>query len=157
MNNVVLKNIKNYFEVHEFVDPYTYERHGEDSWQFICPRLQANVLFMREALDRPFHANNYKWGGRFSQRGLRSNLTQIVKRKTELDKLYLSAHTMGKALDFDVEGMEAWEVRNWAAENAPAFPYKVRFENEMKGKQIGWVHIDVYDNPRNPKLYFFNV
>lgn len=153
----VLNSIQKYFKVHEFVDPYTYKKFGEDSWQFICPILQANVLFMREALDRPFRANDWYWGGRFSQRGLRSNRTRIVSRKTRLKRLYLSAHTMGKALDFNVDGMTGEQVRKWAAENADAFPFKARFENEINGKQISWVHIDVFDNPKNDKLYFFNV
>ena len=71
--------------------------------------------------------------------------------------MYLSAHVMGKAIDFDVKGMKATEVRDWVEENQDIFPYKIRLENKMNGKPIRWSHLDVYYSRKNPKVYKFNV
>ena len=88
------------------------------------------------------------------QRGLRHNKSVMVRRK---DSIYLSAHMFGKAVDFDVQGMDATEVRAWIIKNANLLPCKVRLENKKKGKPISWVHLDVIQEEQNPKVYLFNV
>uniref|UniRef100_A0A6M3LGB1 Peptidase n=1 Tax=viral metagenome TaxID=1070528 RepID=A0A6M3LGB1_9ZZZZ len=50
----------------------------------------------------------------------------------------MSAHVLGAALDFDVEGMSSEGVRNWLYEHALELPYPIRLE--MK---VDWVHLDV--------------
>jgi len=153
----ILRGIKDYFAIHEFVDKTTFDRHGERAWQFICPRLLHTILVIRDEIDKPITINNWKWGGGFSQRGLRTNVSHIVSKKTDAGKLYLSAHCMGKAIDFDVKGMTAPEVREWIQDNEDLLPYKVRLENSMNGKPINWVHLDVYYLERNPKIKLFDV
>jgi hypothetical protein len=153
----LIKEIKKYFCVEEFVSPNVYNRYGETSWQFICPRLLKTILWIRTNLDKPMTINNWKWGGNFSQRGLRENTSDIVSKKTKSGKMYLSAHTMGKAVDFDAKGMSAEEVRMWLKEMENELPYHVRLEHNMKGKPISWVHIDVFFNPSNDKVYLFDV
>ena len=66
---------------------------------------------------------------------------------------------MGKAIDFDVKGMTADEVREWLIENEDLLPYKIRLEHKINktGKTITWVHMDVYYLERNKKLTLFNV
>lgn len=71
--------------------------------------------------------------------------------------IYLSAHCLGKALDFDVKGMKAEDVRKWIINHNYFFDFKIRLENEKNGEQIGWVHIDTIDDPRNKKIHLFNV
>ena len=143
-----------YFDIRELVDKQTFERFGEKAWMFFDPRLLDTILFIREALDKPITANNWSFGGNLSQRGLRTNLSPLVRNKRGL---YLSAHRQGMALDFDVQGMKAYEVRDWLEENADALPHKIRLENEMKGVQISWVHLDTFDYISNPKVYRFNI
>jgi len=74
-------------------------------------------------------------------------------------QLYLSAHLMGKGIDFGVAGMSADEVRTWIIENQDLFPCKIRLEHKVAktGKTITWVHLDVYYEEKNPHIYFFNV
>ena len=96
-------------------------------------------------------------GGEFTQRGLRDNLTPIFKSKFENNRLYLSGHVLGMAIDFDVKGMTANEVRNWLAESDYLFPCKIRLERKLKGKFINWVHLDVKSQDKNPKVYLFDV
>lgn len=146
--------IKKYFQIHELVDEDVYNKWRESAWKFIDDKLIETLLVIREGLDKPMTINNWKWGGNFSQRGLRHNRSPLVIGKKGV---YLSAHMLGKAADFDVKGMTAEEVREWIEENEDMFPHKVRLEHKLKGKIIGWCHIDVYDDPSNPKVYKFNV
>lgn len=153
----ILQEIKEFFCVEEFVSEAVFKKYGETAWQFIDIRLLHTMLIIRKELGKSITINNWKWGGKFSQRGLRENTCAILKKKTRLGLTYLSAHTMGKAVDFDVKGMEAMDVRIWLAGSESKLPYKIRLENEMNGKQISWVHLDVYSNEYNPKVYLFNV
>lgn len=153
----ILQEIKEYFCIEEFVSEKVFKIHGENAWQFISPRLLHTMLIIRKELDSSITINNWKWGGRFDERGLRENVCDIVSKKTKEDKLYLSGHTMGRAVDFDVKGMKASTVRSWLKNNADLLPCKIRLENEMNGKQISWVHLDVFSNKRLPKVYLFNI
>jgi hypothetical protein len=66
-------------------------------------------------------------------------------------KIYLSGHVLGMAVDFDVKGMKAKDVRLWLIEHKSELPYKIRLE-----KNVNWVHLDVEDEPDNNKVYLFN-
>ena len=156
-DNEILEGIKKYFCIEEFVSKEVVRMYGENSWQFLDIRMLHNLLIIREELDSSITINNWKWGGKFSQRGLRENTCQMSSEKTKSDKLYLSAHTMGRAIDFDVAGMTAEKVRFWIKDNHFKLPYKVRLENEMNGKQISWVHLDTFSNKKNPHVYLFNI
>ena len=109
-------------------------------------------MIVREGLNKPITVNNWHIGGRFEQRGLRDNTQPIVKDKTIKGKLYLSAHVLGKAVDFDVKGMTAQKVRQWIVDNHELFPCKVRLEDG-----VNWVHLDVISEEKNPKVYLFKV
>jgi hypothetical protein len=153
----ILKEVKQYFCIEEFVSESVFNKYGQNAWQFICPRLLHTMLIIRKEANASITINNWKWGGKFSQRGLRENTSEIVSKRTKRNSLYLSAHTMGKAVDFDIKGMEAPKVRSWLKNNADKLPYKIRLENEFNGKQIGWVHLDVFSNDKNPHVYLFNI
>jgi hypothetical protein len=158
-NNEVLNEIKEFFDVKELVDKQTFDKYGEKSWQFLCPMLLHTLLVIRKELGKPITINNWSWGGNFDERGLRTNTCDIVSKKTKVGKLYLSAHCMGKAIDFDVLDMKASEVRTWLVENSSILPYKIRLEHKFvkTGKEISWVHLDVYHNEKDSKVYLFNV
>ena len=146
-----------YFEVKEFVSPDVYRKHGEMSIKFICPMLLETISIIREKIGKPITINNWHVGGGFTQRGLRENISDIVSKKTKRDKLYLSAHTMGKAFDFDVKGMKADDVRKWILDNQKSLPHKIRLEHKMNGKPITWIHVDLFQEEHNPKVYLFDV
>jgi hypothetical protein len=153
----ILQEIKKYFCIEEFVSKEVFEKYGESAWQFISPRLLHTMLIIRKEFKKSITINNWKWGGKFSQRGLRENTCRMVMNKNRLGITYLSAHVLGCAVDFDIQGVDAMDVRIWLAGNPDKLPYKIRLENEMNGKQINWVHLDVYSNEKNPKVYLFNV
>tara|TARA_R110001592_G_C13122204_1_gene745879 strand:+ start:295 stop:750 length:456 start_codon:yes stop_codon:yes gene_type:complete len=149
-----MKTIKDYFIIQEFVDPLVYGKYGEAAWKFIDEKLLDCLLIIREELKSPISINNWNYGGKFTQRGLRHNMSPIVSSK---DKLYLSAHLFGKAIDFDVSGMTSIEVREWISKNAEKFPCKIRLERNLYGKPINWVHLDIMSDDSKPKVYQFDV
>lgn len=161
--DLIILELKKYFDVREFVDQRTHRKHGEDSWQFFCTELLHVILFARKGIDKPFTANNWHYAKQgaviYDERGLRTNICDIVKGKTDEGILYLSGHPLGMALDFKVKGIPSDDVRQWFVDNADALPCKIRLENKVifTGKTITWVHIDVKHVKRNPKVYLFNI
>ena len=81
--------------------------------------LQKLVVWIRETIGRPIFANNWMIGGRFSQRGYRTNDDAVCKAQKFVPG---SAHFKGKALDFDVKGMTAEQVRKWLFDNQDNAP-----------------------------------
>jgi hypothetical protein len=148
------KTIKDYFSIRELVDEEVFNRFGNGAWRFLDDKLLDCLLIIRRNLRKPITVNNWAWGGQFSQRGLRHNNSPMVKKKT---KAYLSAHCLGKAVDFDVEGMTAIEVREWIVANSELFPCNLRLENLLNGKPISWCHLDVIQDDSKPKVFLFNV
>ena len=71
-----------------------------------------------------------------------------MKEKTDAGQLYMSAHILGMAMDFDIKDLDADKSRLWIAVNKEKLPYNIRLE-----RNVGWVHLDVYDNGN--KLTFF--
>ena len=127
------------FEAWELVDPYIYAKYGEASLQFIDPRLKKWIEWFRNRIDLPVYVNNYKQNPKpaviFDERGYRSNLCDIVKSQSGL---YLSAHTRFQAIDFDVQGCLAEEIRSWIKNHQKEMPVPIRLE-----KDVNWVHCDV--------------
>lgn len=150
-----------YFDVEEIVSDEFFKQHGHRGPYFALshfdPRLLEVMLWVRTSLKKKITINNWKWGGRFSQRGLRDNLQQLVKSATAKQRVYLSGHVLAMAFDFDVDGMTAEEVRYWLVQNAAACPHPIRLERKLNGKQISWVHLDVKADPKNSHVYEFDI
>jgi len=137
-----------HFELYELVSKQVYDRYGETAWQFFDEKLLRTIDWIRETIGKPITINNWFWGGDFDERGLRCNLDPIVKGKTNNNKIYLSAHVLARAVDFDVSAMTAHEVRKWLIENKSGLPFNIRLE-----KDVNWVHLDTYD--KGVKIYLF--
>ena len=87
--------------------------------------------------------------GDYTQRGLRCNKCKLVANKSVS---YLSAHVLGKAGDFSVDGMSAEEARQKIIENIDRLPHPIRMENG-----VAWLHIDVLEQYGiDEKIYLFN-
>lgn len=138
-----------HFIIQELVSEKVWVKYSETAWQFIDPRLLITLDYIREAFNRPITINDWNRLGNFEQRGLRTNLDAIVKRRTNQNKLYCSAHCFGQAADFDVKGLTAEEVRQWLIFNSDSLPYPIRLE-----AGVNWVHLDVRDT--GEKVYLFN-
>lgn len=150
----IIAELKKYFNIHELVDKSVYDLHGESSWKFFDTEALLALLTVRKKLAKQITINTWFWGGRFSQRGLRHNQSPMVRSKS---RVYLSAHMLGKAFDFDVKGMSATQVRTWIKSNPELFKSKIRLEEKLRGKEINWVHLDVIQEEKNPQIYLFDV
>lgn len=131
-------SIKNYFQIQELVCPHMYDKFREYAWNFFDPRLLDTLLVIREAINKPIYVNNWDMGGEFSQRGFRCNRCNLVKEKTALEKLYVTEHSQGMGIDFDVKDMTAEEVRKWIVSNKILLPHPIRLESD-----VNWVHLGV--------------
>ncbi len=152
----IIAALKKYFKIAELVSRKVLKRFGEvKSWGFLDTNLLNCLLILRENLNKGITINN----SQFQQRGFRENTCKIVRNKTLKNKMYCSAHTFGKAIDFDVQGMTADEVRRWIVSNEKLFPCKIRLENKIvkTGKTINWVHLDIMDYEQKKKIYLFNI
>lgn len=138
----IINELKKYFSIEELVGRDEYERDGELCWRYLRTELLHTVLIIRRDILRvPMVVNTWRSGGRFDERGFRSNISEIVKGKTSAGKLYISAHTLGAAIDFDAEGMSADQARMKIAVSSDLLPYPIRLE-----KGVNWVHVDTYDS-----------
>ncbi len=140
-----------FFSVKELVCQHVYDRYGEGAAMFLDDKLIATLNTIREKiLCAPMTVNNWHLGGSFTQRGLRCNLCALVKGKTDIGRLYLSAHLLGKAVDCNVEGMTAEEARHRIIDAQELLPHPIRLEDD-----VSWLHIDVYNNGKGEKVYLF--
>jgi hypothetical protein len=153
----IINDLKNFFAIHELVGKDVYEKHGDNAWFVFRTETLHCLLIMRKGIGRPFEVNNWFWGGAYDERGYRSNIQEIVKSKTLKNKLYVSGHPLGCAIDYKVKGMHAERVRDWILENEDLFPCKIRLEHKKNGKPITWLHFDNKDYENNPKIYLFDV
>jgi hypothetical protein len=166
-----------YFDLEELVCPHIFYKFGEFIWQRFDERLLKTMDFIREKLGAVFVNNwdsseylnseyvmyirsRIKAGlsvdenkapakpkGIFTQRGYRCNLCSIPSGKTKANELYASAHTCFQAVDFDVQGRTAEEVRKWIVDNAYKMPFPVRLE-----KGVSWVHLDIVNSEQKVQL-----
>lgn len=147
-----------YFNIKELVSEVVYNKYKEKAWRYFDTRLLITMFFIRKKIGKSITVNNWAYGGTFSQRGFRENTCSIVSKRTKADRLYMSAHTMGCGIDFDVKGMTASDVRKWLLEIQDELPFKIRLEYKYakSGKEITWVHLDVFSD-NDKKVYLFNV
>lgn len=150
----IIQRLKVYFDIQELVCNHTYQKFGDKSWQFLDTEILHTVLVLREnILKVGMVCNDYKFGGKTTQRGLRCNLCPLVKDKTSKGLIYLSAHCNGAAFDFVFgasSGMTAAKARQLIKDNKDLLPFNVRIE-----KDVTWLHIDCYDT--GSKVYEFGV
>jgi hypothetical protein len=139
-----------YFQVHELVCPHVYRKFGNRSLMFADLRLLKWIDWFRTTIARPVTVNTYGNAGKYSQRGYRCNLCSLVKEKTAIDELYLSAHTRFQAVDFQVNDMLDEEVRQYLERHKNEMPVNIRVERGT----VGWVHVDVANDTYNKLIYF---
>lgn len=141
----LIERCEKYFGGSQLVCGHVAQKYSKAQiWSFMDPRLLVTLLALRERIiAKPMVINN----GTFTQRGLRCNRCQLVQSKSTP---YLTAHLRGQAVDFDVPGMSAEEVRRLVVNNQELLPYPIRVE-----KDVNWVHIDVC-NTTDQKIVQFN-
>lgn len=136
--NELISRLKQNFNIKELVCQHCYDKFKESAWQFLSTELLSTLHTLRYVIfNKPITINTWYKGGSFTQRGLRCNMCQLVKEK---ESVYISAHILGNAVDFNVEGMTSDEVNQVIRDNADKFEYPIRLESNTSG----WSHIDIY-------------
>jgi len=135
-----------YFKTYELVPKEIYESHTEDEiLAMFDPNLLIVIDRLRADLGKAITINNWFTGGRFSQRGLRTDHSVGAKRSPHKIIPEIGQNVC-RALDFDVSGMPARFVRDNLQKNAQKYPEIRRCELD-----VNWVHIDTV-----PVIHFFN-
>lgn len=136
--NKLISEIKKYFKIQEFVDKATYDKWGENAWTFLDEKLLETILVLRrDILKVPLVCNDWSFGGKNQQRGLRTNISELVKSKTNANTLYLSQHIQGRAADLVSSKMTAENMRKLIRANQSKLPYPIRMESG-----VSWLHVD---------------
>lgn len=144
----LINAVKGYFTVKELVCPHVYNKFKEQSWQFLSTEILSTIYNIRtKILKQPMIVNNWALKGPYSQRGLRCNMCNLVKDKTSV---YMSAHCLGKGIDFSVKGVTAENIRNQIKSNLDKLEYPIRLEEGTT-----WVHVDCYTQDDSVKLITF--
>lgn len=153
--DVIIAEIKNYFLLQEFVSRNVYNTWGERAWAFLDEKMLETLLVIRrDILKVGLVVNDWKFGGKHQQRGLRENTCQIVKQKTDAGIMYISSHCLGKAFDVVCSKMSADEMRNKIIENAYLLPYPIRIESEKSAPT--WLHVDTLVSDFSKKITKFS-
>lgn len=134
-----------HFKVQELVDKATFDRLGVDAITLFDPRILEIAEGLRTFFNAPMTINNWLWGGNLQNRGLRGPECTIGAPK--------SYHKVGKALDCDIQGFTAAELREEILRNqdAPELCLIQRMEAD-----VSWLHVDVGDLPSGKsRIYVF--
>ncbi|MGL5690340.1 MAG: D-Ala-D-Ala carboxypeptidase family metallohydrolase [Bacteroidales bacterium] len=144
MNTYIPRN----FKATELACRHVHAKFGNNIWQLFDPKLLITLDFLRERLGKRIIINNWNVGGIYSERGIRCNICEEIKKYTDKGICFVSQHIQGRAADFNVDGMTAQEVRDWLVKNANELPHPICVEN------VGnWVHIDT--RSKGKKVYLF--
>ena len=151
----IISELKKYFSIEELVSKAVFDKYGQMAWQMFDTELLGVLLVLRtNILCVPLVCNNWKSGGKYTQRGLRENTAPIVADKTSKGQLYMSAHCLGKAVDLSSNKMTANEMRTLIFALKDKLPCKVRVENGVDAPT--WLHIDVMaDYSNKDKVQIF--
>ncbi len=121
-----------HFDIKEFVPKSVYDKYGDGAIKFIDLRLVHILERIREICgDKAITINNWSYGGKFQYRGYRPPECTVGALK--------SMHKLGRAVDFDVKGMSAEQVRQSIRDNQDEL-LSMGLTRMESG--VSWVHID---------------
>ena len=125
------------FELHEFINPTTYNKFGVNSLRYIRPEIIAIAQLFREIVGCPVTINNWKSGGSYSESGLRDFNTSTGAS--------YSAHKFGAAIDVKTgltsHQMAAIVEKNWGAFKVVGLT-RIEDPDYTEGKSKDWLHMD---------------
>ena len=132
-------------DLRQIVDPETYAYLGERCWGLFDDRLLSTIDRLQNRYNHQMVINNWhkKVPNPFKYRGFRPSDCTVGAK--------LSSHRRGQAIDFDVIGMTAEQVRKDIKENQEHLDimFVSRVENGTN-----WVHIETTNYPN--RIVFFD-
>ena len=139
-----------HFTIKELVSPQVYNKFGEFAWKFFDERFLKDLDTIRE-YHGPITINNWCYGGKNTQCGLRTNVDPLVKGKKTL---YCSAHIMGKAADLHSSDNRKLYKDVEKLFNEGKLLVITRMESAESTK-YGWCHVDCFQPNTSGKLEIF--
>ncbi|MGL5208982.1 MULTISPECIES: hypothetical protein [Cetobacterium] len=136
-----------YFKGKELVSPEVYKIHGENVLKFISKDILIFLDLLREDLGVPILVNRPSVG--ITQRGLRTTIDSLVKEKVKSSKLYLSAHVLGRGIDFEVPSMDMKKVYERIINNPRRYSMITRIEDPNVTLPKGYIHVDNMETGKN--------
>ena len=114
---------------------------GDRAWSLLDERALFTLDTLRDIFG-PITVNDWMWGGRFSERGLRTQDGNTGSK--------YSQHRFGRAIDCIFKDTTAEEVREYIFSNPDMFPH-------IRGVELGtsWLHFDIGNRFGNG-IYTFN-
>jgi len=134
-----------YFSIEEWVPREIASRYGKKAFMFLDTRILWTGDSFREYFNKPIFVNNYKFNGNLQYRGFRPPDVSVGAS--------LSQHRFGRALDFEVSGISANEVR----QEITSHPSEVAFQyiKRMEKDTPTWTHVDCA-NTLQDEIILFN-
>ncbi len=118
-----------FFKTQELVPPSIYKQRGERSLSLIDDRVLITLDQLRRVLG-PCTVNDWCFGGRFEQSGLRTDECKAYSPTSQ--------HTFGRAMDCKFRDHTAEEVRQFVINSKETFPFITFIETD-----VSWFHFDV--------------
>lgn len=148
------------FLVEEFVPQKIYEKYGDASLWFVDPKIVNIAQLIRDYFGKSMTINNWHNGGSFNYRGFRPDSFYYqwnadISAYTSKRKGKLSQHRMGRAIDFNISGMTADEVREEILKNEEMWIEAGVTTMEDAAYSKTWIHLDC--RYRNNKKNIFIV
>jgi hypothetical protein len=125
-----------HFIIKELIPPETYAAEGDASLLHIDERILVTLDQVRDFYGVAVTVNNWHRSGNFKYRGYRPSTCEVGATH--------SMHRLGQAVDFDVHGRRADQVRAELRQNYQRFPFIRRMEDG-----VSWVHIDLKETGEN--------
>jgi len=132
-----------FFCLEEFVSQDIFKNYYNIAWSLLDDRILYTIDKLRIFFNKKIIINNWKWGGSFQNRGLRMFDSSVGAK--------YSQHKFGRAIDFDVDGLNANEVREYILKRTDIFEYITAMEIN-----INWVHIDCRYLYNEERIKLFN-
>jgi hypothetical protein len=144
------------FLVQEFVPQKIFEKYGDASlwfygdaslW-FIDPKIVSLAQLIRDYFGKSMTINNWHSGGNFNYRGFRNDSfyyqwdADISAYKSKR-KGKLSQHRMGRAIDFNISGITADEIRAEIMKNESMWIEAGVTTMEHEAYSKTWCHLDI--------------
>lgn len=120
-----------HFKAYELVPKILYEKRGEKAIELLDKELLIAIDYIREKLNVSITINDWKWGGQYQYRGIRTPECAEYS--------ITSQHPYGKALDFKASGVSAESVNKWIIEHRNDPELRAISFIEMG---MTWTHID---------------
>lgn len=144
------------FNLHELVGKDVLDLVGSNAWGLLNRAFIVDVDKYVSDLKKDLgceavYINDWKWGGRFSESGFRTQSTSTGSKKSQ--------HRLGNAVDLKFVGITLDQAVEYLVKNQDKYPDIRRYENpevtRSSNKFGGWLHVDgKYSGEEG--LYMFN-